>query len=210
MESIEAGWEIGFPASSVDELLTALVVRDLVHGASFDVEAVEDGSEMALDFTAGDELEDQTYQLLLSAEVAGSDNREMIQAFAEEMLEGLVDEAEEAVGTREEIGSRPIGELVFRVVPEDEERWDLVIPDWLAPDGSEVPFGYRPFDASTDQPWPDNATLDGHGRVVLVPFDGIVHAFGIPAPTGWEAGHDEGDQRSLPVHPDGAGSNGPE
>ena len=86
MESWETGWEVGFPASNTDELLLALVVRDLVHGSSFDVEAVEDGTELALDFLAGDELQDQTYQLLLSAEIAGTENREMVQAFAEQML----------------------------------------------------------------------------------------------------------------------------
>ena len=203
MESIEAGWEIGFPASTVDELLVALVVRDLVHGASFDVEALEDGSEMALDFVAGDELEGETYQLLLSAEVAGCDNRELIQAFAEEMLEGLVDEAEEAVAERKEIGSRPSRELVFRAVAEDEERWDLVIPDWLAPDGCEVPFGFRSFEASSDRAWPDNAVLDEHGRVVLVPFADRVYAFGIPAPTGWNEEHDDHDSPGLPLHPAG-------
>ncbi len=202
MESIEAGWEIGFPAATMEELLVALVVRDLVHGASFDVEALEDGSELALDFTAGDELEGETYQLLLSAEVAGSDNREMIQAFAEEMLEGLVDEATEAVDQRVEIASRPTGDLVFRAVAEDEERWDLVIPDWLAPDGSEVPFGFRSFDAAGGEAWPDNAVLDLHGRVVLVPFEGVVHAFGIPAPTGWNEEQNDGDPNGLPVHPD--------
>jgi len=203
MESIEAGWEIGFPAATVDELLVALVVRDLVHGASFDVEALEDGSELALDFTAGDELDGETYQLLLSAEVAGSEDHDMIQAFAEEMLEGLVDEAQEAVNQRQDIGSRPLGELAFRAVAENEERWDLVIPDWLAPDGSEVPFGFRSFDAKTHEAWPDNGTLDLHGRVVLVPFQGRVHAFGIPAPAGWgEEGHDPG---ALPIHPEGGG-----
>jgi hypothetical protein len=86
METWETGWEVGFPASNADELLLALVVRDLVHGASFDVEAVEDGSELALDFVAGDELQDVTYQLLLSAEIAGTDNRELVQAFTETHL----------------------------------------------------------------------------------------------------------------------------
>jgi hypothetical protein len=201
MEKIEAGWEIAFPASTVDELLLALVVRDLVHGASFDVEAIEDGSELALDFTAGDELEGATYQLLLSASVEGSDNRDMIQAFAEEMLEGLVDEAQETVDRRKEIDSRPTEGLVFRAVPEDEERWDLVAPDWLAPDGAEVPFGFRSFEADTGKEWPDNETLDLHGRVVLVPFEDRVHAFGIPAPTGW--GEDEESHEGLPIHPGG-------
>lgn len=201
MNGIEAVWEIAFPASTVDELLLALVVRDLVHGASFDVEAIEDGSELALDFTAGDEFEDATYRLLLSAEVAGSDNKDMIQAFAEEMLEGLVDEAQQAVGQRQEIGSKTVGDLEFRPVPEDEERWDLVIPDWLAPDGAEVPFGFRSFDAASGEAWPDNPTLDLHGRVVVVPFEGRVHAIGIPAPVGWNEDHEKGDPNGLPIHP---------
>ena len=105
-ETWDAGWEVGFPATTMDELLLALVVRDLVHGSSFDVEAVEDGSEIALDFLAGDELDGETYQLLLSAEVAGSDNRDMVLAFTEEMLEGLVDEAQELIARREDLGSR--------------------------------------------------------------------------------------------------------
>jgi hypothetical protein len=203
MESIEAGWEIGFPAATMDEFLLALVVRDLVHGASFDVEALEDGSELKLDFTAGDELDGETYNLLLSADVAGSDNRDMIEAFTEQMLEGLVDEAQEALDQRQEIGSMPLANLVFRVVAEDEERWDLVIPDWLAPDGSEVPFGFRPFEASSDQPWPDNTVLDLHGRVVLVPFEDQVHAFGIPAQTEWNEEHGADDPSGLPIHPNG-------
>ena len=199
MEAWETGWEVGFPASNTDELLVALVVRDLVHGASFDVEAVEDGSELALDFVAGDELQDQTYQLLLSAEIAGTDNREMVQAFTEQMLEDLVGEAEELVAQREEIGVRSSAELDFRCVPEDEERWDLVTPDWLAPDGAEVPFGFRPFDSSNDQPWPTNDMLDAHGRVVVVPDGDEIKIFGIPAPAGW--GEDE-EGEGLPIHPE--------
>jgi len=201
MESWETGWEVGFPASNSDELLLALVVRDLVHGASFDVEAVEDGTELALDFLAGDELQDQTYQLLLSAEIAGTENREMVQAFTEQMLEDLVAEAEELVAQRQELGSRPSAELVFQSVPEDQERWDLVAPDWLAPDGAEVPFGFRSFDAKSGEVWPANDVLDAHGRVVLVPSGDEILVFGIPAPEGWgEEEEDEGG--GLPVQPD--------
>jgi hypothetical protein len=202
MESWETGWEVGFPATSADELLLALVVRDLVHGASFDVEAVEDGTELALDFLAGDELQDQTYQLLLSAEIAGTENREMVQAFTEQMLEDLVAEAEELVAQRQDLGSRPSADLVFKSVPEDQERWDLVAPDWLAPDGAEVPFGFRSFDAKNEEVWPDNELLDAHGRVVLVPDGDEILVFGIPAPEGWgEEEEEEGE--GLPVHPEG-------
>ncbi len=56
------------------------------------------------------------------------------------------------------------------MVPEDEERWDLVIPDWLAPDDAEVPFGFRSFDKVSGEPVPDNAAFDAHGRVIAVPF----------------------------------------
>lgn len=200
MESWETGWEVGFPATNADELLLALVVRDLVHGASFDVEAVEDGTELALDFLAGDELQDQTYQLLLTAEIAGTENREMVQAFTEQMLEDLVSEAEQLFAQREELDSRPSADLVFRNVPEDKERWDLVVPDWLAPDGAEVPFGFRSFDTQSGEVWPSNEVLDAHGRVVLVPAGDQILVFGIPAPEGWgEAEEEEGE--GLPVHP---------
>jgi hypothetical protein len=202
METWETGWEVGFPASSTDELLTALVVRDLIHGASFDVEAVEDGSELALDFLAGDELDGETYQLLLSAEVGGTENRELVQAFTEQMLEDLVGEAEELVAQRQELGSRRVDEVEFRVVPEDEERWDLVVPDWLAPDGAEVPFGYRPFVSESGACWPSDDDLDMHGRVILVPAGDSIVLFGIPAPAGWGEEDDE-DEGGLPLHPDG-------
>jgi hypothetical protein len=199
METWETGWEVGFPASSSDELLLALIVRDLVHGSSFDVESVEDGSELALDFVAGDELQDQTYQLLLSAEISGTENREMVQAFTEQMLEDLVAEATDLVARREELGSRARAELAFQSVPEDEERWDLVVPDWLAPDGAEVPFGFRSFEADDGEPWPSNEVLDAHGRVVLVPAGDRILAFGIPVPAGWG----EEDGQDLPIHPRG-------
>ena len=198
MSSWEAGWEIGFQVGTADELLLALVVRDLVHGASFDVVAEADGTELALDFLAGDELNGETYQLLLSAEIEGAENRDMVREFTEQMLEELVGEGEALVGQKTDLGSRPMEELVFRAVPEDEERWDLVAPDWLAPDGAEVPFGFRPFLVADGLPWPGDPVLDEYGRVVLVPFEGGAHLFGIPAPEAPE--DEEEDPGVLPVH----------
>jgi hypothetical protein len=196
MATWDTGWEVDFPAATVEEMMLALVVRDLVHGSSFDVEAVEDGTELALDFLAGDELDGETYRLLLSAEVAGTDNRELVQAFTEQMLEDLVAEAEDLVAQRKDLGSRPAGEVVFEIVPEDEERWDLVIPDWLAPDRAEVPFGFRSFEAAGGEPWPGAGALDAHGRAIVVPFGGAIHLFGIPAPKDWGE-----EEEGLPVHP---------
>jgi hypothetical protein len=201
METWETGWEVAFTASTADELLLALVVRDLVHGTSFDVEVEEDGTTMELDFVAGDEHQDGGYLLLLSVEVRGTDNREIVQAFTEQMLEEMVGEAETLTAERDEIAARPAAEVVFRAVPEDEERWDLVIPDWLAPDGAEVPFGFRSFAPSADAPWPSNDQIDAHGRVMLIPDGETIRLIGIPAPAEW--GDDE-DTDGLPVHPDPA------
>ena len=198
MATWDTGWEVEFPAATVDEMMLALVVRDLVHGSSFDVEAVEDGAELTFDFLAGDESDGEAYRLLLSAEVGGTDNRELVQAFTEQMLEDLVAEAEELVARRQDLGSRPAGEVVFETVPENEERWDLVIPDWFAPDGAEVPFGFRSFEVAGGEPWPGDGALDAHGRVIFVPFGGAVHLFGIPAPEGWGE-----EEEELPVHPGG-------
>ncbi len=199
MASWETGWEIGFPASSTEELLIAIVVRDLVHGSSFDVESVEDGSELQFDFVAGDELEGDEYHLLLSAEVTGTDDGEKVQAFAEQMLEDLLGEAEELLAARQDLGSKTGAAIEFRAVAEDDERWDLVVPDWLAPDGAEVPFGFRAFDSSSGALWPEDEVLDAHGRVVLVPEADGYRIFGIPAPAEWGEHGEEED--GLPVHP---------
>lgn len=205
MRTWEAAWEIEFPAHGVEELLLALVVRDLAHGTSYDIQLVEDGSELALDFFAGDELDEATYRLLLSAEIAGSEQYERVQEFTGAMIEELVEEAQELVARRRAVGARPLSELHFRPVPEAEERWDLVIPDWLAPEGAEVPFGFRSFDRERGEPWPANEALDSSGRVVVVPYEGQVHAFSIPAPSDSEEADPPGPPGGLPIHPHGAG-----
>jgi len=191
MAKWNTGWEIEFPATNADEILLALVVRDLIHGSSFDVEAEETGAEFAVDYTAGDELEDENYRLLLMAEVDGPEDAALLQAFTEQALDELIGEAEAAIAERSEVLDLPLKQLKFAVVPEDEERWDLVIPDWFAPDGAEVPFGFRSFDNTSGKPAPDNAALDAKGRVVAVPFDDKVYFVGIPAP---EEHDHEGDE----------------
>ena len=192
--SWDATWEVHFPASTVDELMLALVVRDMLHGTSFDVDGGSGGVDLAVDFLAGDELEEDSYRLLVTAEVVGSVDAETVQQVTEILLEQLVDEAERVVGSRRLLASTDLSSVRFDPVPEDEERWDLVVPDWLAPDGAEVPFGFRPASEDTGSRWPTDAELDAHGRVILVPFEGEAHLFAIPAPT-----DDEEDPNALPV-----------
>jgi hypothetical protein len=182
MTKWNTGWAIEFPATKADEILVALVVRDLIHGASYDVEAEETGDEFEVDYTAGDELEDGRYRLLLMAEIDGPEKAELLQAFTEYTLEEVLEEAEALIEKRTDVGDVAISDLRFEAVSEDDERWDLVIPDWLAPDGAEVPFGFRSFAVESGDPLPDDPTLDAHGRVIMVPFDERVQLVAIPAP----------------------------
>lgn len=192
MATWNTGWEIGFPAQTADEILLALVVRDLIHGASFDVEAEETGVEFAVDYSAGDELEDESYRLLLMAEVEGPEDAALVQSFTEQALEELIEEAEGLVAQRTDLLSLPLDTVRFGAVPEDEERWDLVTPDWFAPEDAEVPFGFRSFHKVSGEPVPDNASLDAHGRVVAVPFEDSLFFVGIPAPEEHDHSDDEG------------------
>ncbi len=181
MEPWLASFEIAFPASTVEELFLALVVRDMVYGTSFDVETEDGGQAFQVDITASEEIDAEKYQLLVEAEVRGVEEPETGRAFLEQILEEAIDDAEQLVEQRKEFGAVAADEIEMRVVPEAEERWDLVIPDWLAPEDAEVPFGFRAFRTDSDQPFPSNADLDGAGRIVMVPFGGQFSLFAIPS-----------------------------
>lgn len=191
----EEEWEVALSIRRPQDMLTALLMRDLMHGSSLDVDLGGDRGSMEVDYLAGDEEEAGSYRLLLTAHVRGPEDREALHELTRDLLEQSLTEAEEMAARRRRLGARALAELRFVVVPESEERWDLVVPDWLAPDGAEVPFGFRPADAKSDEPWPSDAELDAHGRVVAVVHDEELHLFGVPAPTETEAA------RRLPVHP---------
>lgn len=182
MDSWMASFEVAFPASKVEELLLALVVRDLVHGASYDAEAEETEDRFQVDITASDEIDGEDYQLLVEAEITGTENKELAGDFLEQALETAVEEAEALVAVRRPLGEWRRQDIEFRVVPEDVERWDLVVPDWLAPEEAEVPFGFRSFSSGTDDAIPSNQDLDASGRIVVVPVGDQLHLFAIPAP----------------------------
>ncbi len=181
MEPWLASFEVTFPASTVEELLLALVVRDLVYGTSFDVETSDGGQTFQVDVTASEEIDAESYQLLVEAEIRGIEDQEAARAFLQQILEEAVDDAERVVEQRGDLGTFGSDEIEMRTVPEDDERWDLVIPDWLAPEGAEVPFGFRAYRKGVDTAFPSNADLDGAGRIVMVPFGGRFSVFGVPS-----------------------------
>jgi hypothetical protein len=193
MEPWTATLEIEFPATTLEELTHALIVRDLVNGSSYDVETEDSGHEFSVDIAAGDELEQASYRLLIDAEIVGLEEAETVSAFLEQVLEEAIDEAGQLNEAKVGLGEVPAAELEFRSVAEDQERWDLVIPDWLAPDAAVVPFGFRSFRTSDGSAHPDDAELDAHGRVIVVPFGDRFHMVGIPAPSGSEVHAVDGD-----------------
>jgi len=197
MATWEASWEFELPAESAEDLLVALVVRDLLHGSSYDVELEEGEEQVAVDFQAFEELGGEVFRLLIDAEVDGPEDHAMLQELAEKVLEELIEEAERLVEQRTEIGELPSGQVAARSVPEDDEKWDLVIPEWMAPEGAEVPFGFRSYRADSGELWPTDADLDAHGRVVVVPFGDVVRLYGIPAPSNdWAPTDAEGEDAS--------------
>ena len=70
------------------------------------------------------------------------------------------------------------------------------VPDWFAPDGAIVPFGFRPRLKAESRAWPDNEALDLAGRIVLVPVASELLLLSIPNP-GLEGIEDGG--KELPV-----------
>lgn len=178
----EEAWALDLPGETAEQVLFGQVLKDLVHGASFDVEFEEDGTQLEVDFTCGDEMEEEIYRLLIVAEVTGPEEREMLGEFAEEALGEMAETAAEAARAAELLGEAKLEEIEIRTVPEDEERWDLVAPDWLAPDDAEVPFGFRPFRVPGGEPWPSSAELDRFSRVVLVPTPEGYRLYGVNLP----------------------------
>jgi hypothetical protein len=180
MSTWERSWELELPGSKSTELLLGLVIRDLLFGSSYDVEIEGSDKRLAVDYSTGDELTDNnTYRLLISAEVEGPEDGEILLRFTEEILEEAMAEAGDLVEQGEDLGSIAAEQIAFKTVPEDDERWDLVIPDWLAPDQAEVPFGFRSFLASGEA-WPDDTLLNTHGRVIMIPEGSELRLVGIP------------------------------
>lgn len=189
MSTWEEGLALDLDGGSREGILYGLLVKDLLHGASYDVEVEEPETAFSVDYLCGDEQEDDVYRLLIVAEVAGPEEHDLVRQFTEEVLAELGEEAIALMEGAEELGEQACDAVAFRAVPEDEERWDLIAPDWVAPDGAEVPFGFRPFLAESGSAWPESSVLDAHGRVVVVPFGGKTYLFGTELPD--EPEHDE-------------------
>ncbi|MCS7183494.1 MAG: hypothetical protein NZ869_10350, partial [Thermoanaerobaculum sp.] len=74
---------------------------------------------------------------------------------------------------------KPTGEVVFAVVGEEDEKQQLILPEWLAPESADLPWGFQPF-TKNGEPWPSSEVLSAHERLVVVPFKGEYLLYALP------------------------------
>ena len=178
---LEHEWELELPAATAEQLLAALTTRDRLYGQSITLEP-EDDPAKAVDvwLASVESLEKDTYHLGVYAEIAGPKEflepaRDAVQDIVSEQVEAAATEAGEATL----IETRPVAQIEFRKVTEDDERPSLVIPEWLAPGEVDTPWEFRAFDAKGES-WPAEDVIEAHDRLVVVPFDGRLLLYALP------------------------------
>jgi hypothetical protein len=181
-KTIEHEWEIELPAGTAEEILAALSARDRLFGQSITLEP-EDDPAAAVEVWLGttDALADARFHLGVYAELTGpADYLDAAVDAVEDLVSEQIEEAGQEVEAAALLARRPLEELEFRLVEEDDERPQLIIPEWLAPSEEiELPWSFRSF-TREGSAWPDDAVLDAHERVALVPIAGEVLVFSLP------------------------------
>ncbi len=178
---LEHEWELELPAATADQLLAALTTRDRLYGQTITLESEDDETKGVEVWLASVEsLEANKYKLGLYAELTGP--KEFLDA-ARDTVEDIVSEQVEAAaaeaGEATLLEKKPVAEIEFRKVSEDDERPQLVIPEWLAPGEVDVPWGFRAFDTK-GRPWPGEEVLSAHDRLVIIPFGGDLLLYALP------------------------------
>jgi len=178
---LEHEWELELPAATADQLLAALTTRDRLYGQTITLEPEEDSAKAVEVWLASVEsLEASKYRLGVYAEISGP--KEYLEA-ARDALGDIVSEHVEAAaaeaGEATLLEKRPAAEIHFEKVSEDDERPQLVIPEWLAPGEVDVPWGFRAYDAK-GKPWPGDDVVLAHDRLVLIPFGGELLLYALP------------------------------
>lgn len=177
----EHEWEIELPASTAEQLLTALAARDRLFGQGITLEPEEDAANpVEVLLGSADELEGETFQLGIYAEIEGPE--EYLDA-AEEAIEDIVGEQLELsavdAGQATLLDRRPQADLQVEAVGEEDERQSLILPGWLAPDDVELPWGFRMVDGN-GQEWPAVDVLEAHPRLAVVPFEEEYLLYSLP------------------------------
>ena len=182
--TVEHEWAVELPAATPEQLLAALAARDRLFGYTIVLEPEEDAkNSVEVWFGTVEALEEGNFVLSIHAEMTGP--KQYLEA-AQEALEDIVGEQIEEgateVGEATVLARRPASEVTFRKVAEAEDAPQLVIPEWLLPqeDESELPIGFRPFDAK-GKAWPDDKTMAKHERIVVLPVGDELVLYALPA-----------------------------
>ncbi|MGC8916800.1 MAG: hypothetical protein ACP5NF_07470 [Thermoanaerobaculum sp.] len=178
---MEHEWELELPGGTASELLAALAARDRIFGQNVTLEP-EDDPEGAVEAWLGsnDTLDGKVYRLGVYADLEGPE--EYLEA-ARDALMDLVDEqvaeAQKDAAKATLLDRKPASEIAFELVSEEQETPQLIIPEWLAPEDADLPWGFRPVTRSGES-WPALEILQAHERVVLVPFKGEYLLYALP------------------------------
>ncbi|MFZ5804436.1 MAG: hypothetical protein ACOY7U_06250 [Acidobacteriota bacterium] len=178
---LEHAWEIELPGTSAQELLAGLAARDRVFGQNVTLEP-EDDPKNTVEAWLGssDALDGKVYRLAVYADLEGPE--EYLEA-ARDALMDLVDEqvaeAQKDAAGAKVLDRKPSSEVSFELISEEEETPQLILPEWLAPEEADLPWGFRPV-TKDGKPWPDPEVLKAHERVVLVPFKGEYILYSLP------------------------------
>lgn len=182
-KTIEHEWEIELPAGTPEQLLAALAARDRLFGQSVTLEPEEDAENtVEVWFGATEALEDDTFHLAIYAELSGAPQyldaaRDALEDIVGEQIEMAATEAAEA----SLLETRKAAEVEFRQVSDDDQRPQLIIPEWLGPQGEDVemPWGFRAF-GQDGRPWPNDDTLSAHDRLVILPVGDDLRLYALP------------------------------
>lgn len=182
-KSIEHEWEVELPAGTPEQLLAALAARDRLFGQSVTLEP-EDDAENPVEvwFGAAEAFEDNVYHLAIYAELSGAAQyldaaRDALEDIVGEQIEMAAMEAAEATL----LETRAAKDFEFKPVSDDDQRPQLIIPEWLGPQGEEVemPWGFRSFGLD-GRCWPDDDTLAAHDRLVILPVGEELRLYSLP------------------------------
>jgi len=181
-KTLEREWEFELPAGKPEELLAALAARDRLFGQTITMEPEEEPTKsVEVWFGTSDALDGTVYHLGVYAELSGA--KEYLEAAADALSEIVEDQIEAGVADAQAatlLERRAAGDIAFAAIPEEEERPQVVVPEWLAPEGAELPWGFRAVDNS-GAAWPTQETVERHGRLVVVPFGGEYLLYALPS-----------------------------
>jgi hypothetical protein len=182
--TIEHEWEIELPGKTAEQLLAALNLRDRLFGQTLTLEP-EDSPKDTVEVWLGtaEVLRDKMFHLGVFAEISGPKKHlEGAQNLIEELVGEQVEEAAAEAEEAKVVARRPAAEIEFRKVKDEDERPQLIIPEWLAPEEElELPWSFRSFEKDGGAAWPDEKLLEKHERIALVPSKKELLLYALPA-----------------------------